>query len=310
MLETALIVIAAIILDRILGEPRRYHPLVGFGYLVTRIEQLLSSNTSSPVRQRLNGAAAVALAIIPIAALGALLLQLPYAEYWLSTLALYLSLGGKSLEEHALAIARPLAAGDLTEARTRVGYIVSRDTSQLNESEISKAAVESVLENGADAVFSAIFWFVVAGPIGVLIYRLSNTLDAMWGYKSPRFLHFGWAAARFDDVLNWLPARLCACTYALFGSTRNAFSCWLQQAPNWKSPNAGPVMAAGAGALNCELGGAAIYHGERQARPTLGRGAQAEPADIERAVRLVNYGSWSWAAALISVAIVIESAAF
>ena len=168
---------------------------------------------------------------------------------------------------------------------------------------MSRATVESVLENGNDAVFGALFWFVVAGAAGVLTYRLVNTLDAMWGYKTPRYLSFGWAAARLDDGLNFVPARLTALSYALLGRTRSALACWRAQAPAWDSPNAGPVMASGAGALGVRLGGAAIYHGHMETRPALGQGAAPQGGDIARALRLVRHGVLLWLAVLAAVAL-------
>ena len=151
----------------------------------------------------------------------------------------------RSLGEHVQPVAQALRSQDLDEARTRVGYLVSRQTRELDATEVARAATESVLENGSDAVFAALFWFVVAGAPGVVLYRLSNTLDAMWGYRNERFERFGWAAARIDDLLNYIPARLVALTYAVLGKTRLALKCWRTQAPKWDSPNAGPVDGIG-----------------------------------------------------------------
>ncbi len=199
-------------------------------------------------------------------------------------------------------IATPLINGDLVKARLSVSMIVSRDTSSLDEKGIATAATESVLENGGDAIFSALFWFLIFGVPGVVMYRLSNTLDAMWGYKSARLLHFGWCAARIDDVLNFIPARLTALSYALVGNTKLAIQCWRRQGLNWKSPNAGPVMAAGAGALNVSLGGAAQYHSQMQHRPDLGPSdilaKQATGKSIVNACRLVNRAILIWIGAL------------
>ncbi|MNN69386.1 cobalamin biosynthesis protein [compost metagenome] len=132
-----------------------------------------------------------------------------------------------------------------------------------------------------------------------MLYRRSNTLDAMWGYRNARFERFGWAAARIDDVLNYIPARLVALTYALLGKTALALRCWRRQAPQWDSPNAGPVMAAGAGALGVALGGPAVYHGELHERPVLGEGPAARAEDIHRAMDLVRQGVLLWLALLI-----------
>ncbi|MBS1224625.1 MAG: cobalamin biosynthesis protein, partial [Proteobacteria bacterium] len=176
-----------------------------------------------------------------------------------------------------------------------VAMIVSRDTADLDEEQISRATVESVLENGCDAIFGALCWFVLAGAAGATLYRLANTLDALWGYRTPRYRDFGWAAARLDDGLNWLPARLTALSYVAMGTKPAlAWRCWREQAPNWKSPNAGPVMAAGAGALGLALGGPARYHGEWQQRPALGEGLAPRAEDIGRAVALVRRALWLW----------------
>lgn len=212
----------------------------------------------------------------------------------LDLILLTFALGAKSLAEHAEAVAAPLAAGDLAAARAAVSRIVSRDTAHLDEAGVAAAAVESALENGHDAVFGALFWFCVAGGAGALAFRLANTLDAMWGYRDDRRRYFGWAAARLDDLLGFVPARLTALTYALLGSTRTALSCWRRQAAAWASPNAGPAMAAGCGALKVGAGGTARYRGIDEVRPVLGRGPAPRAADIRRAVALVERGQWLW----------------
>jgi adenosylcobinamide-phosphate synthase len=172
--------------------------------------------------------------------------------------------------------------------------MVSRHTRELDESGVAKACVESTLENGNDAVFGALFWFALLGGPGAVLFRLANTLDAMWGYKNDRFLQFGWAAARIDDLLNYLPARLTALSYALFGKTRTALASWRAQAPGWESPNAGPVMSAGAGSLGLALGGSAIYHGQVEERPLLGAGRPARGDDIGRVLQLVRRSLLLW----------------
>ncbi|HRL92417.1 MAG TPA: adenosylcobinamide-phosphate synthase CbiB [Pseudomonas sp.] len=298
-MSLVLAVLAAVTLDVALGEPRRWHPLVGFGALVQRIERALNPAGSG---DRAQGVLAWCLAVLPLTLLAGLLAQLPYIGWLISVLVLYLAIGLRSLAEHAEPIADALEAGDLPRAREQVGRIVSRDTRDLDEEDVARAASESMLENGSDAVFAALFWFVVAGAPGVVLYRLSNTLDAMWGYRTPRFLKFGWAAARLDDVLNYLPARLVALTYALCGQTALARRCWRAQAPTWDSPNAGPVMAAGAGALGLALGGAAVYHDELHQRPSLGEGAAPVAADIRRALQLVQSGVAVWLVLLCVVA--------
>jgi adenosylcobinamide-phosphate synthase len=230
--------------------------------------------------------------------------RIPSLRYLVAVAALYFALGHQSLRQHALRVYQSLRDGNLNEARRSVGLMVSRDTGNMDTHAVATAAVESVLENGNDAVFGALFWFLLAGAPGAVLYRLANTLDAMWGYRTPRFLHFGWAAARFDDVLNYVPARLTAATYAIVGSTRMAWRCWRLQAPAWESPNAGPVMASGAGALGLALGGGAYYDGHWEERPPLGMGTPPDAEAISAAVRLVRTGVVLWLVAAVVIEVV------
>lgn len=295
-----LVVASALLLDALLGEPRRWHPLVGFGRLAAMLETRLNRAPGSVWA----GLLALGLLVLPAVALA----------FWLSrwldgvllfalhVLGLWWALGWRSLAEHARAVATPLTAGDLPQARQQVARLVSRDAAQLDEQGVAAAATESVLENGADAVFASLFWFALAGLPGVVLHRLVNTLDAMWGYRTPRFLYFGRAAARLDDVLGWLPARLVALTYALVGHGRGALRCWRRQARQWDSPNAGPVMAAGAGALQVSLGGPAPYHGGWRQRPVLGEGAAASADSILAALRLLRRGIAVWVIVMMGIA--------
>jgi adenosylcobinamide-phosphate synthase len=299
-MTTALSMVLAVLLDAWLGEPRRFHPLVWFGRLSRVIESRWHAD------RRMAGIVAWALTVLPLVAVAWLLHRLlDSAASWLSFAfnvgVLYLVIGLRSLGDHAMPVALALRGGDLAGARTAVGRMVSRDTAVLDETQVAAAATESVLENGNDAVFGALFWFALLGAPGAVLYRLANTLDAMWGYRTERYERFGWAAARIDDVLNLLPARLTALSYALLGDATRAWRCWRAQGTQWDSPNAGPVMAAGAGALGVCLGGAAPYDGVWESRPALGEGEPADAHAIVRALSLVRRSVVLWLAVLVLV---------
>ncbi|MGH8080845.1 MAG: adenosylcobinamide-phosphate synthase CbiB [Lysobacter sp.] len=296
----ALAMLGGAILDALLGELRHAHPLVAFGRWARGLESWLHRDS------RARGAMAWLLATVPLsAAAWWLQRQLFEVSLWaggaFAAVALYFAIGLRSLGEHAEPVAIALGRGDLPAARAAVGRIVSRDTQALDRERVAAAATESVLENGNDAVFAALFWFAVLGPAGAVLYRLANTLDAMWGYRTARYLRFGWAAARIDDALNWIPARLTAATYAALGHSGSALRCWRAQARAWDSPNAGPVMAAGAGALRVRLGGDAPYHGVWESRPSLGEGAAPDAGSILRALSLVRRGTVLWLAMFCSI---------
>ena len=300
--DLALLLAAGVALDWLLGEARRWHPLVGFGRIAGAIEARLNGG-----RRRLAaGALAWMLAVLPFVLLA----------WWLAGVAgmlahvllLYFCLGLRSLRDHTMPICAALLGGDLPEARRLTGRIVSRDTAQASASDLAKAGAESLLENGNDAVFGTLFWFLVAGGPGALLFRLANTLDAMWGYRNARFDLFGRVAARIDDGLNFIPARLTALSYVLLaprGGHVRAWQCWRTQAPAWSSPNAGPVMASGAGALGIALGGAASYAGVLEQRPPLGLGRTAAPIDILRAWRLVLASTLLWVCASCALALAL-----
>lgn len=297
-----IVCVAAVILDNLFGEPRKWHPLVGFGRMVVGVERRLNRYSDRPARAIMSGLLGTVVLCAPL-----VLLAL-FVEHWLEgwlllwvqAVLLSLAVSMRGLAEHGRAVSVPLATGDIDGARAQVGRIVSRDAAALDARGVAAAASESMLENGADAVFASLFWFLVAGLPGVVLHRLVNTLDAMWGYRSSRYRYFGRVAARLDDALNWIPARLTALTYALLGNTRLALRCWRQQAPTWESPNAGPVMAAGAGALSVSLGGPAPYSSGIKHRPTLGSGSAPGAETIDAAIRLVQRGVVLWFAVLVA----------
>ena len=304
MLESTLCLIMALTLDRVLGEPSRFHPLIGYGSLIQRIETIA-------YRPRiLSGLLATVTAILPVMLVAYWLFhQLSGPAHWLlSIVTAYLCVGHQSLRQHAYQVRDQLRTGNLIKARIFTGYLVSRDTQSCNESELSKATCESVLENGSDATLAPLFWFLVAGPLGILLYRMSNTLDASWGYRNDRYERFGKVAARLDDLLNWVPAQLTSLSYALLGHTRRALHCWRSQGLGWKSPNAGPVMASGAGALDLLLGGPATYDGKVQHRPTLGEGYAPDSESISRCMNLVDRAVILWLVIALSLGGVLHVA--
>lgn len=293
-------IVLALILDACLGEPKRYHPLIGFGNLAIYLEARLNKPASSSTSRYFTGIFAWALLILPITLLILFFVhQISLKQGFIATLVinafiLYLCIGWKSLIQHVKAIQTALGGNNLDLARQRTQYIVSRDTDQLSEQQISQTAIESLLENGNDAIFGCLFWFLIAGAPGAVLYRMANTLDAMWGYRTERFGKFGWGAAKLDDALNLIPARLCALSYALLSNTQRALACWKSHGHQLSSPNGGPVMSSGAGGLQIILGGPTQYHGSLVEKPFFGEGNLPSHHDISRAIRLVNKTVYLW----------------
>lgn len=300
----AISIILGLALDMALGEPRRWHPLAGFGRLAAYLEKR-TNNHFDPINSRLLGATTWILLVVPPALL--IFWINPWHNlWWLDAFILYWAIGYRSLNEHSNSISHALESDDLGRARTELSKIVSRDTNTLDQQAIRQATIESNLENGNDAIFAPFFWFVVGGAAGVIIYRLANTLDAMWGYRTTRFNYYGWWAARADDLLNYIPARLVALTYALLGNTRYALNCWYKQAAKCDSPNAGPVMCSGAGALTVQLGGVGFYQGEMRQKPLIGCGSPPEDKDIIRSLNLIALGLIVWATIIVVTALLLH----
>jgi adenosylcobinamide-phosphate synthase len=195
-----------------------------------------------------------------------------------------------------------LASDNLDAARAAVGQIVGRDTQALSASEVSAAAIESLAESFNDAVVAPAFWLLIAGLPGLLAYKALNTADSMIGHIEPRWRAFGWAAARLDDVANFVPARIAGVLLALAGA--GGFRVMWRDAPRHASPNAGWPEAAAAGALDLRLGGPAYYDGVMHARPHFGDGASPQANDLSRALGLYRRGCIGLWLLLASIAIV------
>jgi len=310
---------AGVALDALFGDPRRCHPVAAFGRAAAALEARDYADS------RLRGAAHAAACVLAVAAPAALLHRRtrgrPASEAAAAALAVWAVTGARSLHHEAERAMVALAGHDLPAARRVLPSLCGRDPAGLDATQITRAVIESVAENTSDAVVAPLLWGAVAGLPGLAAYRAVNTLDAMVGYRSPRYLRFGWASARLDDAANWVPARVtaaltvaCAAVVPLppvrpsaaplpgtsaqsppagrrcgpgpVHGPAAALRAVLRDGPRHPSPNAGRCEAAFAGALGVRLGGTNIYGGVAEVRPELGEGYAPGPDDIRRAVRL------------------------
>ncbi|WP_213453393.1 cobalamin biosynthesis protein [Rhizomonospora bruguierae] len=281
--------VAGYVLDALVGDPRRYHPVAGYGRLAAALERRLYAPT------RAAGAAYTAVAVgVPVAAALAATVatrRRPVARAALMAGVTWAALGGRSLRREAKVMGAALGAGDLAVARARLNHLCGRDPSGLDAAQLSRATVESVAENTSDAEVAPLLWGALLGPAGVVGYRAANTLDAMVGHRSPRYARFGTAAARLDDVASLLPARVTglltvAAAPLAGGRAGVAWRVFRRDRGAHPSPNAGQCESAMAGALGVRLGGRNVYVGRTEVRPEMGDGQPPGPADVGRAARL------------------------
>jgi adenosylcobinamide-phosphate synthase len=276
--------------DLLLADPRRGHPVALFGRGAAALERLTYSD------HRVAGAAHTGLLVGALAATGIVADRAAARRGagWtaaLTAVTTFVALGGTSLARTGADMARLVDRGDIAGARALLPSLCGRDPNSLDPAGLTRAALESVAENTSDAAVAPLWWGALGGPTGLLVYRGANTLDAMIGHRSPRYARFGWAAARFDDVLNYVPARatgllVAACAPLTGGSPRQALTAWRRDAARHPSPNAGVAEAAFAGALGIRLGGPTQYAHRLEIRPTLGDGRLPEPVDLRASVRL------------------------
>lgn len=271
--------------DQLLGDPRSFHPVAGFGRTASALEQRMYGDS------RARGVAYVVVLVGGPSALAVLAdrrMRHPVGSALLTAAVTWAVLGGRSLRREAGAVHELLDAGDIDGARHRLRHLVGRDTTSLTPDEIARAVIESVAENTSDAVVGSYVWGAVAGLGGLVAHRTANTLDAMVGHHNPRYERFGWAAARFDDLIGLPGSRLSGVLAAALGADpAGAVTAWRRDAPGHPSPNAGVVEASFAGALGIRLGGTNTYYGNRvEHRALMGAGTPPTPADIPRTNRL------------------------
>jgi adenosylcobinamide-phosphate synthase len=296
-------VLGGYLADLALSDPKRGHPVALFGRAAAGLERVTYRDA------RFTGAVHVGLAVGAVGLLGTVV-QWAAARrggLWSVTAtaaATWVSLGGTSLARTGLEMAVLLDRDDVEAARLLLPSLCGRDPARLDGSGLTRAALESVAENTSDAQVAPLLWAAVGGTPAVLVYRAVNTLDSMIGHRSPRYARFGWAAARLDDLANYVGARVtavlvAACAPLVGGSPSDALRAWHRDAGRHPSPNAGVVEAAFAGALGVRLGGPTQYLHELQIRPTLGDGPAPSVADLRRAVALSR--AVQAAAALLAV---------
>lgn len=293
------LLLGILLLDLCLGDPRGWpHPIVWIGRLISRLETWLRGELKN---LRAAGVVLVllVLAISGFSALAVLQISGILSGWLAGLVSLWIGwncLALRSLHRESVLVIEALERGDLNEARQSLSMIVGRETAQLDEEGVLKACLETVAENASDGVVAPLFYLVLGGPILGLLYKAVNTLDSMVGYKNERYREFGWAAARLDDLLNYLPARLTGLllmvvSFPLGLNGRSAWRTMLRDAEKHASPNAGWPEAAVAGALGIQLGGPADYFGKRIDKATIGDADQKLSVDHYHQLIRLLYGS-------------------
>jgi adenosylcobinamide-phosphate synthase len=298
--EIAIMLVAAIVIDWLIGDPRWItHPVIYMGRLIHLLEKQLRTMKALARVEKLSGIFLCFLTIVFCGSLMWVILGIcnyfhPWLGYVVNTWFISTTIAIKGLKDAGMLIYRPLIEENLTEARTYVGYIVGRDTADLTPQEVVRATIETIAENIVDAVVSPLFYAILGGAPLAILYRASNTLDSMVGYKNESYLHFGWASARWDDLLNWIPARITGILIVISTATDSTMS----TVQSWKairafahlhpSPNSGIPESAVAGALSIELGGLNFYADVPSNRACMGWPLKIlTAADIVSAIKLL-----------------------
>jgi len=285
MSEILIAVLLALTLDYLIPDRQGIKPFAWYRDWAESIEERFNGG------KRVHGIGAVALAILPILAGVAVIHYILGELGWIlqfifNVIVLYVCVDVSRLSKTANAVSMALESGDADEANEQLQVLTGKSTTDVNETEIARAAVEGVLKQGNTLIISPIFWFILLGPFGAVLQRLSSILDSLWGHRYERFAEFGWAAARFDDVLGWVPARITALSYALMGSFEDALHCWRKRVGVWSDINSGPLLASGFGAMHMQSCDVSADEGEYEEQ-SLELTVVPDAGHVRRAVALV-----------------------
>lgn len=316
MIGHAAAIVIALFLDRLIGDPRSWpHPVKWFGALIALLDRKWNGGTHR--FEKGLAMLVVVLFVTGVCLFGALALAArihPFALICLEAVMIWASIAPRSLKEAGMDVYRPLAAGDMKEARHKLSWIVGRDTEKLDEGEITRGAVETVAENTSDGVIAPLFWAMIGGGGAALLYRAVNTCDSMVGYKNERYERFGTASARFDDIVNFIPARitgllLIAAAQKPAAVKRYAWNIMRRDAKKHPSPNSGWCEAAVAGLLEIELGGLNTYKGVVSDRARMGEALQPRSAEhIIEAAKLMERATYLFVLLFLAGVIIYETA--
>lgn len=293
-----LIMILGYIMDLVFGDPYWFpHPVRFIGKLISKTEKFIRKHAKSEESLKYWGILMWLVPVVTTALVTALIVKIAsfnkYVEIFVSAFIIYTTLSTKCLKDEATKIYKVLETGDIKKSRVQLSYIVGRDTTNLSQSEIIRATVETVAENTVDGTISPMFYGFLFGPVGAMTYKAINTLDSMVGYKNDKYLNLGCVSAKLDDVANFIPARLTAIFMPLGAflcgmNGLNSFKIAIRDRKNHKSPNCAFAEGAAAGAIGVQLGGTNIYFGKEVYKPTIGdKKRELENYDIVRMNKLM-----------------------
>ena len=293
-----LIMILGYIMDLVFGDPYWFpHPVRFIGKLISKTEKFIRKHAKSEESLKYWGILMWLVPVVTTAVVTTFIVKIAsfnkYVEIFVSAFIIYTTLSTKCLKDEATKIYKVLETGDIKKSRVQLSYIVGRDTTNLSQSEIIRATVETVAENTVDGTISPMFYGFLFGPVGAMTYKAINTLDSMVGYKNDKYLNLGCVSAKLDDVANFIPARLTAIFMPLGAflcgmNGINSFKIAIRDRKNHKSPNCAFAEGAAAGAMGVQLGGTNIYFGQEVYKPTIGdKKRELENYDIVRMNKLM-----------------------